>query len=173
MKKPAIVFAIYFILISLIVYACGTKNDPSVPNHTSNVTTNSNSLTFVTSSATYNYNFGFFKCGSDTSTAKHYSMSAKEISSGFIISIIYYDSVAPGGTYMIVNPITTPTITSGQCVIFISAPPLSSSEYIATSGTINCAAISGSLKVIMNNVPVINTADSTNTAKISGMWGCQ
>jgi hypothetical protein len=176
MKKPFIIFSVFIIIVSVLIYSCGTKDDPAVPNHTSSLSTSNNTISFVTSLATYTFFLGYHKCG-DTSLTNHFSMSGEEISSKFIISSIFYDSAAPTAksTYIIVNPLTTPTLSSGQCYVYVSAPSISPSTdlYVATTGLLNYDPNIINPKAIVSNIPIINTADTTLTAKVSGVWICQ
>ena len=125
-------------------------------------------------SATYNYNLGFHNCG-DTSVSKHYSISGLDISNGFTISAIFYDSAVPPAisTYTIVNPITTGTLSSGQCAIILNAPSLSSTQFVATGGYLNFDPNTLNPKVTISSIAIINIADTSNTGTLSGNWSCQ
>ena len=177
MKNPFVIFSAFIITISLLVYSCSTKSDPAVPDHSSNISSNSNSISLTQSNATYTYNFGFHYCG-DSSANQSYSLSGKEISSGFIISVIFFDKIsAPTGiaSYGIVDQRTTPTLSSGQCYVIISAPSLSPTQpiYVTTGGFLNYDPNSGNPKAIVNSAPIENIGDATKTGAITGSWSCK
>jgi hypothetical protein len=171
MKKPFIIFSVFIIAISFLVFSCSTKNDPPVPVHTSNVTNVGNSITF----GAYNFSLGFRSCSIDTSNGKHFSMVGNDLNSGFSIGVLFYDSITPtamSASYTVVNSLTTPTLSDGQCYILVSAPTVSPNIFYATDGTLNLNIISGSLTASITGVPVKNSGDAT-TSTITGSWNCQ
>ena len=170
MKKPFIIFSAFLLIVSGLVYSCGTKDDPPVPDHLTNITTVSNSVNFHT----FLFSLGFKNCDIDSTAGNHWTMRGKDVNQNFAIAILFADMSAPASfplTYSVVDP-SVSVLNTGQCTIVLSSPTVSASPWVGTGGMISLSLSHGNIMVVMKNIPVMNISDSTQTSTITGDWTC-
>ncbi len=172
------------IFITLFIFACDTKNDPVVPNHTVLATTSSTSTTTNTASTnstgtttntlvfgSANFSLLGHGCSIDTSFNNHYIFLGADTVLGVIVYVVIGETTAPTSTktYTIVSP--SSTLSSTEAFIHVSETDEWSST-IASGGTFTVTYSSGNIVGSFSGITL--TKDGATDTKItSANISCQ
>jgi hypothetical protein len=178
MKKNNVISLISTaIFITLFIFACDTKDDPPVPNHTvlastSSTATTSSSGSTTTTGATANTlvfgsaNFSLLGhgCSIDTSFNNHYIFLGADTVLGVIVYVLIGETTAPTSTktYTIVSP--SSTLSSTEAFIHVSETDEWSST-ISSGGTFTVTYSSGNIVGSFSGITL--TKDGGTDTKIS------